>query len=114
MAIVERFPTRYGWLLAHELGHVLGMQHSWEWEPNEEGPGLGVPKGYCTEERIDNTMHLVRNFREPKPTRRTWSICNRCDLLKFYQEQMIQYGEYCLTSKGNSKVGRDPSHFTEE
>ena len=99
VAIVER-ADQYGWLLAHELGHVLGMEHNWAWEP-KYGDGR-IPQGYCTEEKDRNSSHLLRNFVE-RPKRRTWSICNRCNFLKLYQDEMIAHGEFCLTSTTKPK-----------
>ena len=109
VAIVER-ADQYGWLLAHELGHVLGMDHNWEWEEprqprrGERKPPL-LPKGYCNDgidpvtgqQKVEGKIsNLMRNLVFSK--RRTWSICNRCDVLKYYQDEMIRNGEFCLTS----------------
>ena len=91
IAIVERVHENktIGWLLAHELSHNLGMQHSWEWEDNF---GL-VPKGYCTNENTGG-IGIMRTL-QPNG-RHTWTMCNRCDLLKSYQTHMLKYGKYCL------------------
>ena len=104
VTVVERQDS-YGWLLSHELGHVLGMDHNWAWEkPSKFHPDRPVlPEGYCNDAARGKSKisHLMRNFVVSK--RRTWSICNRCDVLKLYQEEMIKYGEYCLISSTKSK-----------
>ena len=93
IAIVEKNPGgSFGWLLAHELGHVLGMDHDAKWEEGNERPV--VPKGYCNDVESGKLTNIMRNLLAPK--RRTWSICNRCDLLITYQTEMIHFGYYCL------------------
>ena len=93
IAIVERNDNRpndtIGWLVAHELGHNLGMQHSWAWEDNFQY----VPKGYCTRENTGG-IGIMRNLQ--RNGRHTWNSCNRCDLLKSYQQYMLKYDKYCL------------------
>ena len=104
VTVVERQDS-YGWLLSHELGHVLGMDHNWAWEkPSKFHPDRPVlPEGYCNDAARGKSKisHLMRNFVVSE--RRTWSICNRCDVLKLYQEEMIKYGEYCLISSTKPK-----------
>ena len=104
VAIIERNPgSSYGWLLAHELGHVLGMDHDAKWEESNERPV--VPKGYCNDAESGKLSNIMRNLLAPK--RRTWSICNRCDLLITYQTDMFHYGYYCLAPKNKSNSLRN-------
>ena len=91
ITIVERVHDRetIGWLLAHELGHNLGMEHSWRWEDDFQY----VPQGYCTRENTGGTG-IMRNLQ--KNERHTWTMCNRCDLLNSYQKHILEYDKYCL------------------
>ena len=60
-----------------------------------------VPKNYCEPDwenfgppfKPGDTKNFMRNLLMPEDT---WSICNRCDLLHFYQTEMKKHGRFCL------------------
>ena len=100
MAIVEKNNENetIGWLLAHELGHNLGMQHGWEWEDKHKY----VPKGYCTKEET-GSVNFLNNLQHYGQY--TWTICNRCDLLRSYQYHILNFGKYCLENLNEINEG---------
>ena len=90
--IVEKgYEEHMAGILLHELGHALGMEHSVEWPEK-----YGIPEGYCKIKDSSKYLHVMRTNGKKKHKPYAWNICNRCDLLKAYQENMIKWGEYCL------------------
>ena len=82
-----------GRFLSHELGHIIGMMHNHGWGNNYGHTDISL----CELDFDDKEKGLVNIMRQLEPShRRVWSICNRCDLLKSYQNQMKTYGKYCM------------------
>ena len=93
--IVERGKGNSGMgmirILLHELGHNLGMGHNGAYEKKTEG----IPAGIC---KINKPSRPIMRYISDDwvPFDLTWTICNRCDLLRNFHKKMIQSGEYCL------------------
>ena len=66
--------------LLHELGHLIGMRHNQDWNEYE-----GIPEDYCIISKSSKVQSILRTSEyTAKPY--AWTICNRCDLLRRYQE----------------------------
>jgi len=78
-------------IMLHELGHNLGMGHNERYEKNIEG----IPEGFCKVSKPNRPImrYAFENWKVPQFT---WTICNRCDLLRNYQKKMKNVGNYCL------------------
>ena len=93
--IVERGKGNSGMgmirILLHELGHNLGMGHNGAYEKKIEG----IPAGIC---KINKPSRPIMRYISDDwvPYDLTWTICNRCDLLRNFHKKMIKSGEYCL------------------
>ena len=92
--IVERGAGRTGGgqvaVYLHEVAHNLGMGHRKFWARR-----LG--SDIC--ERSKPQISLMRSYlfeSWPQGRQYVWSQCNRCDMLRNYQKQMIERGSYCL------------------
>ena len=92
LVIIERMKRERSMVkvLIHELGHALGMAHNKNWSSYK-----GIPKGICQISKSSKYQSILRG-KTPKPY--AWTICNRCDLLRLYQKQMIKWGKYCLAT----------------
>ena len=75
----------------HEVGHNLGMGHNGSYEKKLEG----IPAGLCA---ISKPRKPIMRYESDDwvPPQFTWTICNRCDLLRNYHKKMTKNGEYCL------------------
>ena len=93
LVIIERGPSERQMvkILMHELGHALGMAHNINWSSYK-----GIPKGICQISKSSKYQSIMRG-KTSKPY--AWTICNRCDLLRQYQKQMIKWGKYCLAKE---------------
>ena len=78
-------------VLLHELGHNLGMGHNGAYEKKIEG----IPAGLCKVQKPARPI-MRYAFEDWKLNDLTWTICNRCDLLRNFHKKMIKTGEYCL------------------
>ena len=65
--------------LLHELGHIVGMGHNHDWSKHKY-----VPEDYCMISKSSKVQSILRTHNPNKPY--AWTICNRCDLLRRYQE----------------------------
>ena len=80
-------------ILLHELGHNLGMGHNGEYEKKIEG----IPAGLCKIDKTGDRRPIMRYASDDwVPRDLTWTICNRCDLLRNFHKKLIKSGEYCL------------------
>ena len=80
-------------VLSHELGHTVGMDHNHGWGSKFGHTDIAL----CKLDFEDQNNGIVSIMRQLEPNRRrVWSICNRCDLLKYYQNQMKRYGKFCM------------------
>ena len=82
-------------VLLHEVGHNFGQGHRKNWKKllgsnlcERTKPDISIMRGYLFE-----TWPETGN---PKNRQYVWTQCNRCDLLRNYQKQMIERGSYCL------------------
>lgn len=79
-------------ILLHELGHNLGMGHNKDYERKIEG----IPAGLCSVNKPQ--VSIMRQYLSDDwdPPAYTWTICDRCDLLRNFHKKMIKEGHYCL------------------
>lgn len=76
-----------GDLLAHEIGHNLGMHHDFASEPRDR-------KRRCDCKGVMSYDHLCRS---KVPAQ--WSSCSRDDFKNHYDKMVRQNGKWCLRSK---------------
>ena len=94
-----------GMILSHELGHILGMDHNHGWGNKFGHTDIPMCKSY-TDGPSNGVISVMRRY---EPDRRIWSICNRCDLLKSYQNHLKKYGKYCMQDNVNNLGDLNPT-----
>ena len=97
----------FGMILSHELGHLIGMNHNRGWGNKFGHTDIELCKSYTDIQT--NGEHSIMRRLEPD-TRRVWSICNRCDLLKSYQKHMKKFGKYCMQENVSNLGGSEPTN----
>ena len=76
-------------VVAHELGHQLGILHDYrEINGTKSGGRFAMKTGNeCT------NIHGIMDF---DSARIRWSECSAEDLERYYQEVVAKYGKFCM------------------
>ena len=79
-------------LVAHEIGHVLGMDHDFEANEDDVTIHRNVRCGAAKWEGGEG--NYIMNYGEP--TLSEWSKCSNIDFANYYQEVLRTDGKFCL------------------
>ena len=82
-----------GGVLAHEIGHALGM-------PHDVGNGGPSDTKYDSSGNVCTGINGVMDYGSRSSVNK-WTTCSREDFSSWYTTVVSTYGSFCLTCGGN-------------